>query len=917
MTNKKSTKNDEFEIQLSEEDLKLKSNLELLAERVQDKDTEIQKQSLISIRDIIKTATGSMTSIPKPLKFLMPHYQTLKTHFATMTNKANEDLFADVLSCLAMTNSDPNARETLHFKMVSNIKEIGTWGHEYIKHLSGELAAEWEIRKEKKEQVKDLEELTHQLVRFNMKHNQEPDVCDLLLETEQLELIVPYCDENNYGRVCNYLIASSQFLPEPEDSQTLLIVYKIFTYMKKWAHSLRIAIKLNDMKLIEEVFESCKDNLEKKQLCFLMGRQLIAVETEDEELEEIMNNSKISEYFHTLIDDLELNEPRTVEEIYKLGDEERRQRLEKNVDSAKQNLATTFVNAFVHAGFGNDTIMVEDGNRWLHRNKEHGKMSAAASLGMILLWDVDDGLSQIDKFLYSKDDNIKAGALLSSGMINVGVRSECDPVMALISDYLDPDDDEDDEEEEENEGEKEKKNVTPKMKTGGAIALGMAYAGSAREDIFDLLSIVIEDPDLPIETVAQACLSLGMVYVGTGESQCTSLILKTFYELSEEALNDTNIRYMALGMGLINLGLQEKIEMTLEAVEAIPKPAGDYVAMTLETCAYAGTGNVLKIQKILHTIIKDLEREKIEVEKREEERKKQENEGTYEKESEENRKKRIEKKDKEREFLSVGVIGLALIGFSEEIGSEMMLRQMNHLLQYGLSPVRRAVPLALGLLCMSNPSILVIETLSRLSHDNDSAVAHAAILAMGLVGAGTTNARIGQLLRQLAQYYAKEPNHLFLVRISQGLLYLGKGTLALSPFYSDGFLLHRVAVGGIMAVLYSALDMKQTILGSLHYNLYWLVSAIFPKMLLTVDEKLERIKSSVRVGQAVDVVGQAGQPRTITGFQTHDSPVLLGFGERAELSVKEYIPLSPVLEGIVILKKNENFKNKNEKKKKK
>ena len=38
------------------------------------------------------------------------------------------------------------------------------------------------------------------------------------------------------------------------------------------------------------------------------------------------------------------------------------------------------------------------------------------------------------------------------------------------------------------------------------------------------------------------------------------------------------------------------------------------------------------------------------------------------------------------------------------------------------------------------------------------------------------------------------------------------------------------------------------------------------------------MKLNVRVGQAVDVVGQAGKPKTITGFQTHTAPVLIGNG---------------------------------------
>jgi 26S proteasome regulatory subunit N1 len=58
-------------------------------------------------------------------------------------------------------------------------------------------------------------------------------------------------------------------------------------------------------------------------------------------------------------------------------------------------------------------------------------------------------------------------------------------------------------------------------------------------------------------------------------------------------------------------------------------------------------------------------------------------------------------------------------------------------------------------------------------------------------------------------------------------------------------------------------------------------------MLMTFDENLELLNTSVRVGQAVDTVGQAGKPKTITGFQTHTTPVLISFGERAELATDD------------------------------
>ena len=37
-------------------------------------------------------------------------------------------------------------------------------------------------------------------------------------------------------------------------------------------------------------------------------------------------------------------------------------------------------------------------------------MSATATLGLLLLWDVDGGLTQIDKYLYSSEDFIKVGS---------------------------------------------------------------------------------------------------------------------------------------------------------------------------------------------------------------------------------------------------------------------------------------------------------------------------------------------------------------------------------------------------------------------------------------------------------------------------------------------------------------------------
>jgi len=522
-----------------------------------------------------------------------------------------------------------------------------------------------------------------------------------------------------------------------------------------------------------------------------------------------------------------------------------------NVDSARQNLASTFVNAFVNVGFGQDKlVLTEEGNKWLYKNKEHGMMSAAASLGMILQWDVDGGLTQIDKFLYANEDYIKAGALLAVGIVNCGVRNDCDPALALLSEYID-------------------KPSNP-MKLGAILGLGLAYVGSAREDISTLLQPILEDSSASMELVGTTALALGMIFVGTADAELTQLFCSTFMERDEAALNVSHSRFLSLALGLLYLGKQELADVTLETLKTISHPIGKYSLFTVETCAYAGTGNVLKVQSLLSTCAEHLE-------------------------------------DKNA-FQGVAALGIALVAMGEEIGVEMAQRSFDHLLQYGEPVVRRAVPLGLGLLYLSNPKVTVMDTLSKLSHDSDEEVSYGAIIALGLIGAGTNNSRVAGMLRNLASYYYKEPNHLFLVRIAQGFIFMGKGTISLSPYHSDRSLLSPFALTGILTVLHSSLDFKNTILSKSHYLLYSLVTAMYPRLLMTFDENLQPLPVSVRVGQAVDTVGQAGRPKTITGFQTHNTPVLLGFGDRAELATDDYIPVGSVLEGFVILKKNPDAK---------
>lgn len=91
-------------------------------------------------------------------------------------------------------------------------------------------------------------------------------------------------------------------------------------------------------------------------------------------------------------------EAKTPDDIYKAHLIDSRTPSSANVDSARQNLAATFVNGLVNAGFGTDKLMTGTGEEassssapggsgsWLFKNKEHGKTSAAASVVRYRSW---------------------------------------------------------------------------------------------------------------------------------------------------------------------------------------------------------------------------------------------------------------------------------------------------------------------------------------------------------------------------------------------------------------------------------------------------------------------------------------------------------------------------------------------------
>ncbi|KAJ4332801.1 proteasome regulatory particle base subunit [Didymella glomerata] len=847
--------------ELSEEDQQLKSELDMLVERILESDTSLYKPALDQIKEFIKTSTSSMTAVPKPLKFLRPHYESLEKQYASWPEGENKQSFADMLSVLGMTYSDEDRLDCLKYRLQAPSTDLGSWGHEYMRHLALEIGREFQNRLNDDKSTDDVTDLGASLVPFFLKHNAEADAVDMLSELEMIDQVEQHIDENTYARVCLYMVGIVPLLTYPDNDKFLRTAYQIYRKYNQFTQAVALAIRLNDRDLIEEAFNSTKDKSIRRQMAFLIARQRIWFDVSDDddaELQECLNNSRLPDHFKALGKELNILDPKTPDDIYKTHLESSRTAGLTNTDSARHNLASAFVNAFVNTGYGNDKLMLNSDSKssWVWKTKDEGMLSTTASLGMLMLWDVETGLDKIDPYTNVDDDMVKAGAMLATGIFNSGVRMDSDPALALLGD-------------EDNLAHKNKN-----IRLASIMGLGLAYAGSNKEELLELLLPIVSDTSLDMQLSAMAALSLGLIFVGSANGEVTDALMNTLLDEDRSSqLKDKWTRFMSLGLALLFFGQQEEVDVILETLKALDHPMAKSASVLTEVCAWAGTGAVLKIQQLLHICNEHIEDDS-------------------------------EEKKGDELLQSYAVIGLSLVAMGEDVGQEMILRTLGHLMHYGEANIRKAVPLALGLISPSNPQMKIYDTLSRYSHDNDNDVAINAIFAMGLCGAGTNNARLAQLLRQLASYYHRDPNALFMVRIAQGLLHMGKGTLSANPFHTDRQVLSRVAASGLLTVLVSLIDAKSFIVGDSHFLLYYLATAISPRFLITLDEELKPLTVNVRVGQAVDIVGQAGRPKTITGWQTQSTPVLLAHGERAELEDEKYLALTNVLEGVVILRKN-------------
>lgn len=144
------------------------------------------------------------------------------------------------------------------------------------------------------------------------------------------------------------------------------------------------------------------------------------------------------------------------------------------------------------------------------------------------------------------------------------------------------------------------------------VRLGLAYAGSAREDVIEVLTPVMwdgnsslevrmteEDQDFcqcvqiehypPSQVVCLGALSCALIAVGSCHGDLTENFLQLMMDREPGELTCTHIRFLALALALLYLGKQKAMEATMAALKAVSEPLSTFASTLLEICAYAGT----------------------------------------------------------------------------------------------------------------------------------------------------------------------------------------------------------------------------------------------------------------------------------------------------------------------------------------
>jgi 26S proteasome regulatory subunit N1 len=437
--NTKENTNDKKETaKLAPEDEELQKNIKDMVEGLLDQDIDIQLNSYNLLKSEIISSTGTMTSIPKPLKYAKIFYERIKQAYKEEMLENRRKILGDILCVLAVVVEKKDDDTSLRYILENSLTEFPHWGQELVRIVSGEVCTEYLKRLDEEKPFDDLKNLTGLIIEKLIETQNENEAIDLLVEMDLVDDIKNYCKDTNFKRICNYLVAMSNYSADSSEQKKILeIVYEIYTKYSEYTEALVIAIKLKEQLYIKSTIVGCNDKFKQLQMAFLLARSRCFIQSDSlsSELQDIIKNVHSSKYVKKIGQYLDILKPKNPEEIFKSHLEEKKDGIQ--LESSKINMSTGIVNGLINAGFCKECLL-DSKEDFLTKNKEEGLLCSLASIGLINIWDIESGANEIEKFMDSNEVNPykRGGYNLGLGIISSNVYDDNNVAFALLEEQV-------------------------------------------------------------------------------------------------------------------------------------------------------------------------------------------------------------------------------------------------------------------------------------------------------------------------------------------------------------------------------------------------------------------------------------------------------------------------------------------------
>ena len=116
-----------------------------------------------------------------------------------------------------MVAAPTDGTDMIDYCLKGSLTNLESWGHEYLRALSGQIGVQYNKRVESGENTADILSLVDIIVPQFINHNEEPEAVDLMCETETLSKLANFTTKFNFDRVCRYLCSCSQYAADTDE----------------------------------------------------------------------------------------------------------------------------------------------------------------------------------------------------------------------------------------------------------------------------------------------------------------------------------------------------------------------------------------------------------------------------------------------------------------------------------------------------------------------------------------------------------------------------------------------------------------------------------------------------------------------------------------------------------------------------